>query len=230
MVELLILLAISWLVIWFFEKGNLSVLGLRLTAKRLKFAGFLFFLTALCCATGFWLRMYFLKEAFGINPAMTNSLFFHSLWQAVRSVLFEELLCRGILLYILIKKMGPAWAIFISSLVFGALHWNNIGFSGNLPQIILVFFWPFLFGLVFAYAYFVSGSIYLPIAMHLGWNLVQNFIFPGNTGPSVLIISSQPLVTVSYFIYFMIFLFPKIAAIIFNYLVLRQYNLKIIPA
>lgn len=226
MVEIIGLLAISWLLIWFFEKGNLSVLGLSPTKIRLKYAAILFIITAICCSTGFIMRMLFAKEEFILNPQTDTSFMVSGIWLTLKSVLFEELLTRGVLLYILIKKIGQKWAILISAMVFAALHWNNMEILGDIKQMAIIFFWPFAFGLVFAYAYAKSFSLYLPIAMHFGWNLTQNWIFPDSASGNTLFISSfQPLITVSYLVYFTMLLLPKILAIVIDYLIIKRHKL-----
>lgn len=225
MLQLIGLLAISWLLIWLFEKGNLSVLGLTPTKDRLKYFTILFVVTAVCCSAGFFMRMYFAKEEFILNPKLDTSFIVSGIWLTLKSVLFEELLSRGVLLYILIKKLGRKWAILISAIVFAALHWNNMEMLGDIKQMAIIFFWPFAFGLVFAYAYAKSFSLYLPIAMHFGWNLTQNFIFPDRLSGNTMFISAlQPIVTVSYLIYFTMFLFPKISAIVIDYLIIQRHK------
>ena len=225
MVEIIGLLAVSWILIWLFEKGNLSILGLRPTKNRLRYAAILFMITALCCSTGFLMRILFAKEQFILNPKINTAFVFTGIWLTLKSVLFEELLSRGVLLYILIKKLGQKWAILISAIIFAALHWNNMGVSGDVKQMAIIFFWPFTFGLLFAYAYAKSLSLYLPIAMHFGWNLTQNLIFPDRlSGNTVVVSALQPIVTVSYFVYSTMFLFPKISAIVFDYLIVRIHK------
>jgi uncharacterized protein len=225
MVEIIGLLAISWILIWLFEKGNLSVLGLRPTKSRLKYFAILFITTAICCSTGVLMRIYFGKEQFVLNPNLNISFTLTGIWLTIKSVLFEELFSRGVLLYILIKKLGQKWAILISAIIFGALHWNNMGVLGDIKQMAIVFFWPFAFGLLFAYSYAKSFSLYLPIAMHFGWNLTQNFIFPERLSGNTLFISVlQPTVTVSYFVYYTMFLFPKISAIVIDYLIVKRHR------
>ena len=225
MLQLVGLLAISWLLIWLFEKGNLSVLGLTPTKDRLKYFTILFLVTAVCCSSGFFLRMYFAKEEFGLNPRTSIPFILTGIWVTLKSVLFEELLCRGVGLYILIKKIGPRWAIIISAIIFGLLHWLNGGVFGNGLQMLIVFAYTFTFGLVLAYAFAKSFSLYLPIAMHFGWNFTQNFIFPERLSENTLFISVlQPIVTVSYFVYFTILLFPKISAILIDWLIIKRHR------
>lgn len=225
MLQLVGLLAISWLIIWVFEKGNLSVLGLTPTKDRLKYFTILFLITAVCCSTGFFLRMYFAKEEFGLNPKTSILFILTGISVTLKSVLFEELLCRGVGLYILIKKIGQKWAIIFSAIIFGLLHWLNAGVFGNWLQMFIVFAYTFTFGLVLAYAFSKSFSLYLPIAMHFGWNLTQNFIFPERLLDNTIFVSVlQPMVTVSYFVYVTILLFPKIAAIVFDYLIIKKHK------
>jgi membrane protease YdiL (CAAX protease family) len=107
MVGIIVQLALSWLIIWLFNKGNLKILGFFPTKRRLLDFGIFFFITAICCASDFFLRMYFAEQQWKLNPDISASLIFTGLWWNIKSVLFEELIFRGVLLYILIKKLGP---------------------------------------------------------------------------------------------------------------------------
>lgn len=218
--ELVALIAFSWLLIWLFEKGNLSVLGLKPTVNRFKIFVLLFVLTALCCSTGFFMRMYFAKEVFALNPNLSTSLVLTGVWRVFASVLFEELLCRGVGLYILIKKIGQKWAILTSAAVFSFLH---INISSNIVEMIATVSFTFFMGLILAYAYAKTGSLYAPFAIHFGWNLMQNFVFSeGPFGHQLFVSVLKPEVTVSYVVFFSLILLPKISAIVFNYLVFKK--------
>lgn len=231
MLQIIALFAISWLIVWLFHKHNLSVLGLMPTKDRLKLCFYVFIITAICCSTAFILKMVFAKEQYTINANLTASLIFSELWNNIRGVLTEELLCRGVVLYILIKKLGSKWAIIISSLFFALLHWLNNGVFGNALQMSIVFLFTFCMGLLLAFSYAKTFSILIPFAIHLGWNLTQNFIFPDKPeGNHVFILAAQPpVVTVSYFAYFVMLLFPKISAIAFDYLIIRSQKQIEIP-
>lgn len=74
MIEIIGLLIISWLLIWLFEKGNLSVLGLKPTKSKFKISAILFIITAICCSTAFFMRVYFANEKFGLNPQLNISM------------------------------------------------------------------------------------------------------------------------------------------------------------
>lgn len=231
MLQLIGLFAISWLIVWLFDKHNLSVLGLMPTRDRLKLCFYLFIVTVICCLTAFILKMYFAKEEYAINSKLTASLIFSELWDNFRGVLTEELLCRGVVLYILIKKLGSKWAIIISSIIFGLLHWLNNGVFGNPVQMSIVFLFTFCMGLLLAFSYAKTFSILIPFAIHLGWNLTQNFIFPDKPeGNHLFILAAQPpIVIVSYFVFFVMLLVPKISAIGLDYLIVRRQKQIEIP-
>lgn len=69
--------------------------------------------------------------------------------------LFEEWLCRGVVLRGLLTKMRPASAIAVSAAFFAVLHMNP---WQALPA--------FLLGVVFGYVYYKTGSLKLTMLMH----------------------------------------------------------------
>ena len=223
MIGIIIQLAISWLLIWLFERKGLSPLGLFPTPKRLMDFGLFFIVTAICCASGFLMRMYF-GETFILNPIFNINLFFAGLWWHVKSVLFEELIFRGILLYILIRKLGMQKAIIISAVAFGIYHWFSHEVIGYPKQMLITFCTTGLMGLLHAYGYAKTYSLYIPIAMHLGWNFTQGFIFPGGPIGNGILINAKPwrVVTVSYSIYYFIAFFPLVSTLLINYLLLKR--------
>lgn len=231
MLQLIGLLAISWLIIWLFERGNLSVLGLTPTKDRLKYFTILFIVSAIISATAFILRMYIAKEEYTISQSLTTKSVLLETWYQFRTVLTEELLCRGMLLYILIKKTVPTKAIIISSIIFAVLHWMNAGVWGNLTQMIIVFTFTFAMGLLLAYSYARTFSLIIPFAIHFGWNLTQNYIFPDNaTGNHIFTLAAPPpTVTISYFAFFTMLLLPKISVLIVDYLIVKRHKQVEVP-
>ena len=231
MLQLIGLLAISWLLIWLFEKGNLSVLGLTPTKSRLKYFTILFIISAILSATTFLLRMYFAKEEYLIAQSLTAKSILIESWYQFRTVLTEELLCRGALLYILIKKIGQTKAVIISSIIFAVLHWINAGVWGNLTQMIIVFSFTFAMGLLLAYSYARTFSLLIPFAIHYGWNLTQNYIFPDTaTGNHIFSLSAPPpTVTISYVAFFTMLLLPKISVIVVDYLIVKRHRQVELP-
>ena len=224
MLQIAGLLLLSWALIWLFERGNLSVLGFAPTQKRLKYFVILFSVSAFFATSAFLLRMYFAKEEYEITASLTANKILLDVWYQIRTVLTEELLFRGILLYIVIKVIGHTKAIFISAVLFGAIHLLDAAAWGNINQMILVFSFTFSMGLLLAYAYAKSFSILIPFAIHFGWNLIQNYIFPDNAaGNHIFILSAPPpTVTVSYFSFFTMLFFPKIAVVVVDYLIIKN--------
>lgn len=226
MLQLIGLIAISLLLIWLFEKGNLSVLGLTPTKDRLKYFTLLFIVSAILSATAFLLRMYFAKEEYTITQSLTAKSILLETWYQFRTVLTEELICRGALLYILIKKIGQTKAVLISSIIFAVLHWINAGVWGNLTQMIIVFTFTFSMGLLLAYSYARTFSLLIPFAIHFGWNLTQNYIFPDTTAGNhvFVLVTPPPEVTISYLAFFTMLLLPKISIIIIDYLIIKTHR------
>jgi membrane protease YdiL (CAAX protease family) len=231
MLQLIGLLTISWLMIWLFEKGNLSVLGLTPTKNRLKYFTILFMVSAILSASTFLLRMYIAKEEYTISQTLTTKSVLLETWYQFRTVLTEELLCRGALLYILIKKIGQTKAVIISSIIFAILHWINVGVWGNLTQMLVVFAFTFAMGLLLAFSYSRTFSLLIPFAIHYGWNLTQNFIFPDSaTSNHILILAAPPpIVKVSYLAFFTMLLLPKISVIVIDYLIVKRHTQIKVP-
>ncbi len=179
MIGIIVQLAISWLIIWLYEKGNLSFMGLMPTKKRLLNFILFFLVTATCASSGFLLRMLVAKQSWSLNSDLSFNLVLNGIWFTIKSVLFEELIFRGVLLYILIRKLGAKKAIVISAIAFGIYHWFSHELWGNPAQMAIEFFITGAMGLVLAYGYAKTFSLYVPISIHLGWNLVQMVVFSG---------------------------------------------------
>jgi uncharacterized protein len=231
MLQLIGLLAISWLLIRLVEKRDLSVLGLTPTKERFKYFSILFTVSALLSASAFVLRIYIAQEAYALSQSLTAKSILLETWHQFRSVLTEELLCRGALLYLLIKKIGQTKAVIVSSVIFALLHWTNSGVWGNLTQMIILFIFTFAMGLLLAYAYARTFSLLIPFAIHFGWNLTQNYIFPDTaTGNHIFtLVEPPPSVTISYFAFFTMLLFPKIAVIVVDYWIIKRHRQVVVP-
>lgn len=226
MVGILVQLAISWLIIWFMEKRNLGVLGLSPTTLRLTDFVLFILLTSLCCLGSFLLKMHFFKEQWAVNPNLNASLVWDGVWWNIKSVLFEELIFRGVLFYIAIKKLGEVKAIILSAIAFGIYHWFSHNVLGNPGMMVIVFLYTGVMGLVWAYAYVKSKSLYIPIAAHLGWGITQQVLFSdGPIGDQILIRKLPKIeVTVSYFTLYSVQLFPIVFTPLFLFVVLYWFN------
>lgn len=74
---------------------------------------------------------------------------------SVFAPLFEEWLCRGMVLRGLLQKTSPVSAILVSAVFFAVLHMNP---WQALPA--------FLLGVLFGYVYYKTGSLKLTMLMH----------------------------------------------------------------
>ncbi len=188
MIGLLVQLAISWLLLWLFERRDLSVLGFKPTTGRL--LNFLLgFLIAAACLTGYSLTTTALSNNhWSLNGDFTIRQFGTSSWWTLKSVLFEELIFRGAILYVLIQKAGIRTACLISAVAFGVYHWFSYGALGNPVQMGYVFISTGLWGFMYALAFAKTKSLYLPTGLHLGWNLLHIVVFSqGPLGPQLLV-------------------------------------------
>ena len=226
MIGILVQLAISWLIIWLYEKGDLRFIGLMPTKKRLKDFAIFFVITSACAGSGFLLKMFIARQSWMLNPQINAGLILQGTLFTLKSVLFEELIFRGVLLYMLIKKIGATRAIIISGVAFGIYHWFSHELWGNPAQMAIEFVMTGIMGLVLAYSYTKTFSLYVPVAIHLGWNMVQMVVFSGNTIGSQLFVEvlPAPVVTISYFSYYTMLLFPLLSCWIINTWLLRKHK------
>ncbi len=224
MLGILVQLAVSWLLIWLFEKKNLSLLGFFPTKKRLLDFALFFLVTAACCTGDFLLKIYVGKQQWVLNPNLSANLILTGIWWNIKSVLFEELIFRGVLLYILIKRMGALKAIILSSIAFGIYHWFSHEVIGNPGAMIVTFLATGIMGLVYAYGYAKTFSLYVPCAIHLGWNLTRSVIFSeGAIGDQLFVlVKPVPEITVGYVLAFILIFSPMLSAILINFFLLKR--------
>jgi uncharacterized protein len=83
----------------------------------------------------------------------------------------EELVVRGYLLQTIDQVWGGATAVITTSIFWGFAHLLNP--HANLLDVLNIV----VAGLLFAYAYNVTGHLWLPIALHFSWNFAQGAIF-----------------------------------------------------
>ncbi|MCP9199476.1 CPBP family intramembrane metalloprotease [Gramella sp. GC03-9] len=221
MLAIIICLLGTWLLIKF-TKTESSVLGVKPTRRRLlhfvagfgfaSLAGFIYYGACL------WL----LKADWEFNPNYGFSEMLGACFWTLRSVLFEELVWRGILLYLLMKYLGTRTGILISAISFGIFHWFSYEILGNYGQMLTVFLLTGIAGIIFGYAYNLTGSLYLPVSLHFGWNFVSIVIFSqGPFGDQLLLITTQNelegLISLLVFL-LQLFILPGIVLLYFYFL------------
>lgn len=188
MFGIIVELIISWVLLWIVCKKHLSVLGFRPTKHRMTslIAGFL--IAASCCTVWQLMTTAFIDNSWAFNKqATTKGILESSRWTFV-SVIYEELIFRAALLYIAIKKLGAVRACILSAVCFGIYHWFSYNIFGNPLMMFIVFLMTAIVGLSWAFAFAKTGSLYLPIGLHLGWNLFSIVVFSnGNFGQAILV-------------------------------------------
>lgn len=97
----------------------------------------------------------------------------------------EEILARGYFMSALRQTKSMPLIVSVSAVLFSLMHMMNNAFS-VIPFINIV-----LVGLLFAYMYIKSGSIWMPIGFHITWNYFQGNVY----GFSVSGMKSDGLIT-----------------------------------
>ena len=96
---------------------------------------------------------------FFLEPQSTWALICLLVIGVVVAPVAEEALFRGIILPLLMKRIGAGAAIFVTSLLFAIIHFH-------LPSIIPLF----VLALALSIAYIMTKSIVVPIVMHVFFN------------------------------------------------------------
>ena len=177
LVIIIVQIALSWILLRLFVKKDLTALGIKpLKTRSFQFfVGFVFTSLLCACVQIFDAILTSTNWEFSSDFTLIGAL--NELWWNVKAVIFEELIFRGALLYIFIHRFGAKMGILLSGITFGIYHWFTYGVLGDLSLMAVVFFITASTGLVWAYAFYKTKSISLPIGLHLGWNFTYNSIF-----------------------------------------------------
>lgn len=178
MIGILIILGVSWLLLHYFEKENLGVLGFRPVKNGLQ--QFIIGLSFII-----FLKLLFIlieTQVNGISWSLNQSFDYRSLfgsfWYHLKSALTEDLIFRAALLYLLIKRLGMYRAIFLSAVAFGVYHWFSYGLLGSRIIVLLyVLLTTGFTGYVWGYTYAKTKSILMPLGFHLGWNFINTLFY-----------------------------------------------------
>ena len=192
MLGLVVELIISWLLLWVFFKDGLSLLGIAPTKSRVSNLLIGLFIAAACGIVYYLSFVFFTSNTWTRNNDFTVSKLAGGSWWTFQSVLYEELIFRGALLYILIHKLGIRIACLISAICFGVYHWFTTGAVGDPMQMVIIFILTATWGAMFAMAFARTKSLYLPIGLHFGWNFISAVVFSqGPLGKQLLILNGD---------------------------------------
>ncbi len=198
----IVILLLASFVILKLGKTEFTTMGLLPNLSRLKDLVWGFVAAAGICTIYFILIIRVLNYNVEINTAYTAREFLYGSWWTLRSVLIEELLFRGALLILALKYLGKHKACLLSAVIFGIYHWFSYSVFGNLLPMLFTFIITGVGGLMFAYAFTETRSLYLPIGLHLGWNLLTITIFSeGPLGDQFLITSGGEPMGSLYFVF-----------------------------
>ncbi len=85
---------------------------------------------------------------------------------------FEEIITRGYVFYLLYEAGGAMTAVLGSSVIFSLAHLIK---HAQTPALFTVN--AFFFGLLTAACRYYTGALWLPIGLHFGWNVAAGPIF-----------------------------------------------------
>jgi len=103
-----------------------------------------------------------------VLPTVSNSIGLFFIANILLAPLVEETLYRGIAIPLLTAHLGLFWAVVITCVFFGLLHW-----AGGFWYMLLT---GIVAGGVFAGLFYWRGGVLAPFAAHLALNLIE-FIY-----------------------------------------------------
>ena len=229
MVGLLVIIVISWGLLYLIEKKHITVLGIIPNQKHLAqfFIGFVFIIVI----NLIWIYIETtMKSVVWKSKSIDYGLIYNSFIYHLRSALTEDLVFRGALLYILISKIGAKRAILISAVIFGIYHVFSYGMSlNNVVPVVYVILMTGFTGYVWAYAFDKIKSISIGLGFHLGYNVLMTCFFPSQPFGELLFTEvSRANYSEWNELFFALFkgLFPSITTLIFIRVLLKS-NFKI---
>jgi membrane protease YdiL (CAAX protease family) len=164
-------IGVTFLLWRFLNKETIKALGFRGSLKDL---GFGLFLGAISIIVIFFILMVSgnitLMNSF-LEPKFTvYTLTFLLLFLLVG--IFEEMFFRGYVMSTMASRGNKKWVIYVvTALLFSIVHATNPNVSVlGLVNIALV-------GILFAYMFDVTNSLWLPIGYHITWNYFQGNVF-----------------------------------------------------
>ncbi len=182
MVGILVVLILSWILLRWVAAQPITALGILPTPRRILEFTVGFVVMAVFAAINFVGQAHFQEIGYALNPDYGFRELLTGSWWITRAVLFEELVFRGAILLLLIKYVGVVRACVLGALAFGIYHWFSYGLlGGRLVVMIYVLLVTGSAGWMFSYAFARTRSLYTPLGLHLGWNVVAVVVF--STGP-----------------------------------------------
>lgn len=102
----------------------------------------------------------------------------------------EEIMMRGYVLQELMSKFSTATSVIVSSLLFTVLHGAQLALSDMAAVGALNIF---LASVLLSLAYLATRTLWLPIGIHAGWNVMQGPVLGINVSGTDMATSWQPV-------------------------------------
>ncbi|WP_422105666.1 CPBP family intramembrane glutamic endopeptidase [Winogradskyella sp.] len=222
MLGLLVIIVISGLLLHFIEKKNIDVLGI--TPNKNRWTQFMIgvLVITVIVLTNIVVETLLLRVEWQLRT-INNTLIFDAFYYHLKSALTEDLVFRGALLYILIRRIGPTKAIILSAMIFGVYHWFSYGIIGqNAVLMAYVFLITGFTGYVWAFAFYKTKSILMGLGFHVGVNFINACFFESQPYGELIFTEISRIELKDWnWLYFNLFkgIFPSVATLIF----LKQY-------
>ncbi len=161
------LLALYWAGSRWIERRRAEDVRLRDLADGLG-AGLALGVALISCVMGvLWISGSYRPAGWGTWAPLAGALL-----SALAGAVSEEVFFRGFL-FRLVAGLGGKWtALALSSAIFGFAHYNNAG-AGVWSSVAIAI----EAGVLLGAAYAASGSLWLPIGIHAGWNFAEGPVF-----------------------------------------------------
>ena len=177
MLGLLVIIVVSWGLLYFIESEHIGALGIIPTKNRM----IQFLLGFIIIGIIVLINIYFETLIYKVEWK-ANDFNYATLWNAfayhLKSALTEDLVFRGAILYILIKRIGANKAILLSAVVFGIYHWFSYGILYERWILLAyVFVITGFTGYVWAYTFYKTKSILMALGFHIGVNFINTLFF-----------------------------------------------------
>lgn len=167
-----VLLGVLWLSVRLLEGKTLASVGLGRKGAPASFGrGFLLGALALSASTA----ILFLAHDYqveGVGAAASPRALGHATLLFFLVAVFEEGLARAVVFRLLEQGLGTWAALLLSALFFGFLHTFNPG-ATVLSSLAIAL----EAGVLLGAAYVASRSLWLPIGMHMAWNLFEGPVY-----------------------------------------------------
>jgi uncharacterized protein len=159
---------------WIFlrlEHAPLSSIGLHIDGRFGRELGL--GLARGACLLGLLALLVWLSDGFHLEPSPDHvtAVLVKGAWLFFIAAAAEEIIFRGYAFQRAIRGMGPLRAQLVFAVLFAVVHLPNPGMSGG--TLVLAMLSIFLAGLMLGLCYMRTGSLALPIGVHMGWNWAQ---------------------------------------------------------